>query len=376
MLQNENIIFLTSAPFESYMVRRPHHIGKRLAERNRVINISSRPWTGYQEKSKHGPWESRLFTRLPFTRLGFVQKINRVLYRRYVKQVIKSLNPPPIIFVYGVPNMDLYENLPRKLLVYELTDDIPASHKDDHSKMLVMQSDVEKMLRIADVVFVVSEELYKKASKINSNTYLIRNGVDFEYFAKAWQEEGNIPQELKDIKKPIVGYCGAVSPWVDFNSIRETALKLPEVNFVLIGRIDQRCQKIVDGLREMKNISILGEKPYEMLVNYIRCFDIAIILFIVDEFTVSINPIKLYEYLAAGKPVISTPIPEAKRYAEEGVLSVADNSEGWRESVVKMLQFSKEYKYIERRMEIAKMNSWDSRVEEIKQILGGFLKYG
>jgi hypothetical protein len=139
---------------------------------------------------------------------------------------------------------------------------------------------------------------------------LLRHGVDFEHFASAWKTDLPIPYELADIPKPLVGFFGLVHHWIDVDLISRVAAMRPGYSFVLIGD----CKVDVSNLRRLPNVHLLGRRDYSALPAYCARFDAAILPFMQSAMTVSINPVKMYEYLAAGLPVVSTPLPESSRF--------------------------------------------------------------
>ena len=362
MLSNEIIIITTSGPLRNYMKRRPTHYAEILAIANRVINISSASMKNYLKFKNTRPWEEKIFFRLPGNRYKFVQGLNKWLYSRFLKKVICKLPQKPILWHFFSGDFDLVKNLPNKVSILEICDDTPEFFvKESETYKKVMENE-DRMSRSVDIVFTISDYLREKKKKLRPDIKVVRNGVVFRDFSLVPELGRIVGEELFSVKPPIVGYTGAVSHWLDFNLAELIAEALPDVNFVYIGRISPDQQTIVQRLNLKPNIYFLGERPYESLPHYLKYFDVAQIPFVINKLTFSVNPIKLYEYLAAGLRVVSTPMPEVVRYAEKGIVETAKESREYCRIIQGMLG-EKGRDHIRICQEIAEQNSWRARVE-------------
>jgi len=162
-------------------------------------------------------------------------------------------------------------------------------------------------LRHADVVFATSSVLVQRAATLRTgSTYLFPNGVDFEH----WQEVSNIsvPSAIRHIPHPIVGYFGTISHWIDRDVILELSTQYPLWQFVFIGpRADNG---FLDPVFSRPNCHWLDSQPYEILPGLAAQFDVCWMPFCQTDLTEAINPVKIYEYLALGKPVVAPPFPD------------------------------------------------------------------
>jgi len=173
----------------------------------------------------------------------------------------------------------------------------------------------------ADVVITTSAELASGKGKRRPDVHLVRHGVEYDHFAKAWRCHGPRPANLPDVEQPILGFFGLIHNWVDIALIAEVARRRPQYAFVLIGD----CKVDVSPLRSLDNVHLLGRRPYTDLPDYCRHFDAGLLPFVCGTMTRDVNPIKLREYLAAGLPVVSTPLPEAMRY--KGSVRIAHDAD-------------------------------------------------
>ena len=167
-----------------------------------------------------------------------------------------------------------------------------------------------------------------------------------------------------------MGYVGGIHNWVDVDLIVETAKLLPDAVFVLIGPALKSLQPKFAGAG---NILYLGPKPYSELIRYVSYFKVGIIPFKLNLLNESTNPIKLYEYLGAGLPVVSTSMQEVVSHAEEGIVYIADEPEAFAGKIVEAVAATDNQAYITERLRIAGQNSWASRAELLlEQIDAGF----
>jgi len=179
---------------------------------------------------------------------------------------------------------------------------------DDHSGFEVTHSEMaareEALFAISDLVIATSQLLYSRISKVHKNCTLIPNAGDFEYFNHIPARETG---SLSKLSKPVIGYYGAIAEWFDTNALYHAAIKHPEWSFAMIGHttgVDIR------ELKRLKNVSFLGEKKYSDLPSYLTSFDVCTIPFRRTPLTEATNPVKVFEYLSTGKPVVAASLPE------------------------------------------------------------------
>ncbi|WP_127590124.1 glycosyltransferase [Paenibacillus lautus] len=238
-------------------------------------------------------------------------------------------------------------------IVYDCMDHHGGFSTNDKSMLLLE----EQLLREAELVVTTSQHLYDWAAKYNPATVLIRNAVNSDYFSKPPDE---VLPELESIHQPIIGYYGAISDWFDIQLVESLARSRPEWTFVLIGHTFG-CD--TSGIEELSNVLLLGEKPYRELPAYLHRFQVALIPFKKNELTQATNPVKLYEYLAAGKPVISTELPEVRTVA--GNIVTIANTEVQFEEAIEAALLESENSAIEQRQQFAELNNWGQRYEAL-----------
>jgi len=216
----------------------------------------------------------------------------------------------------------------------------------------------------ADIVVATSEPLLQARRRRRPDTVLVRHGVDYDHFASAWRSKLPMPVDLAGIPKPIFGFFGLIEHWIDCGFLAQVARTRPWYSFVLLG--DAKVD--VSELRALPNVHLLGRKPYQALPAYSAHFDAAMLLFAQNAMTRHVNPVKMREYLAAGLPVISTPLPEANLYAAP--IAVASTPEAFARACDRTLQTN----YSGRAMDISRTvvhETWQKRVEGLATIVMG-----
>ena len=230
------------------------------------------------------------------------------------------------------------------------------------SHMLEPEAELTKK---SDLILATSHLLFDEKSQLNSNCLLVPNGTDFDHFNYS---PGILPDELMDIKKPIIGYYGAMSDWLDTELLYHLASARPNWNFILIGRIESAD---VSRLKTPSNVHLLGEKPYELLPSYLQHFDTCIIPFKKTQLTEATNPVKLFEFLSAGKSVVATDLHEL-RYYHEYVRLVSSVHE-WLEAIELALGDYDRIQ-VEKRINFARQNAWDERMSLIEDAIRSILQ--
>ena len=166
----------------------------------------------------------------------------------------------------------------------------------------------DDMLRRSDLVIASSRLLFEKASRLSRRVILLPNAADFEHFSRC--DDTN---PLAAISRPIIGYYGAISDWFDVDMIRNAAISRPDWQFVLVG---DSFDADLTPLSALSNVHRTGRQPYSGLPAYLHAFDVAVIPFRITPLTLATNPVKFYEYLSAGKPVVAVDLPELQPHKQ------------------------------------------------------------
>jgi glycosyltransferase involved in cell wall biosynthesis len=231
---------------------------------------------------------------------------------------------------------------------------------DDHSgfstnSVKALQTE-EHLIKHADLVVTSSNLLEDKVRVLNPSTVQVKNGTEFEHFS-APKPNGELDHLLG---RPIIGYYGAISDWFDMDIVAHCAKAHPDWHFVLIGATHGADLRSIERL---SNVYLLGEKKYAELPGYLAYFDVCTIPFKLIPLTLATNPVKFYEYLSAGKPVVSVALPELFPYSEDCYL--AKDALEFDALLKQALDERNDSEKMARRTKLAKANSWDSRADAI-----------
>ena len=217
----------------------------------------------------------------------------------------------------------------------------------------------EKLVPAADLVVVTGQRLLDKWAAVNPRTVLARNAADFAHFH---QPPAN--DLLADAPHPIVGYFGAIAEWFDLALMLRLARARPQYTFVLLGGV---FNVPTGELRALPNVYVLGQKPYALMPAYLQHFDACLIPFKVNQITEATDPVKFYEYISQGKPVVATQMPEL--YPYQDLLYIADDHDDFIRKVDLAVR-ENDSALRERRIALARQNTWTERVKVIKDGIG------
>jgi glycosyltransferase involved in cell wall biosynthesis len=200
-------------------------------------------------------------------------------------------------------------------LVYHCVDDLTAQ---PCMPAALIASEEEHLCRAADQVFVTSPELLRTRGAFNPHTRFDPNVADVEHFARARDRQAPVPPELLGLPAgPRLGFVGAVSGYkLDLELLASLAAHRPDAQIVLIGRVGEGDPSTnLEGLADHPNLHLLGARPYGDLPDYLRGFDLALLPCPLNAYTRSMFPMKFFEYVAAGLPVVSTDLPALREYS-------------------------------------------------------------
>jgi glycosyltransferase involved in cell wall biosynthesis len=257
---------------------------------------------------------------IPLPGSSMARAANAQLYRWTLQRELRRLGmrPDPLVWVYTPHVAPLIRTLPRSFLIYHCVDKWSAFEGYDAR---VMEECEAEICAAADLVIASAQDLAERCRRYSSNVHYVPHGVDHAHFARALVASGE-PVDLAPLRRPRVGFFGLIHEWVDLELIGTLADRLP-YEFVLIGAGNQD----MSALLRRPNVHVLGRKPFSTLPDYSRGFDAAIVPFRMTELTVSVNPIKLREYAAAGLPIVSTGLPEVVRCGD--IVRIADDADAW-----------------------------------------------
>jgi len=302
---------------------------------------------------------------LPFPYWRFATWINRHLILSVLEKWIRIMdftNPVIWVFLPTPLSLKVIDTLNSQAVIYYCIDNFRGSSA---SAKKIEKSEI-KLLKMADLVFVTSRELYSYCSVYNDRVSIFPFAVNFEEFEKIRLNRVFSLEELKDIGRPIIGYVGGIHKWIDLGLIKDLAIRFPSYSFVFVGPI----QTDVSVLLKLKNVYFLGKKEHAKIPYFIKNFDICLIPYLVTDYTRNVYPTKLNEYLAMGKPVVSTDLPEISNFNAENdnLILVGKTHEEFIDCIPRVLKDSGTA-IVDRRISSAKGNSWQVRVQEMSGLI-------
>jgi len=288
-------------------------------------------------------------------------------------ELVDQIEGKKIIHIYAADTQCKWEYIEGRLMVgdvvlYEYIDEIHAdiSGREISGELLERHT---KVLRCENVICITSaDKLYRDVERYRTkNTMLVTNGVDINHFTVD-RNSTAIPPEIHDIvakKKPIIGYFGALAKWFDYELILSLAKARPNYEILLIGwNYDQSINHYP--IHDYPNITVIGPIDYQALPQYACWFNVSTIPFRINEVTESTSPIKLFEYMALGHPIVTTDMPECRKYRSA---LVAKSHEEFISLIDVAMQRCDNPDYLRTLVEEAKENSWECKARDIATIL-------
>jgi len=252
--------------------------------------------------------------------------------------------------------------------------DLTSYHIDDEYSFSTVDlpnspEEIDVVRRVGQL-FIHSEMLLEKKGRINPNSMLIPNGVNYSWFATPSSE----PADLANVPHPRIGYTGFVKKQLDWSLLRSLSARHPEWSFVFVGQVSPHTE-ITAAIAEMsarKNVFFLGGKPAAVAATYPQHFDVCIMPYVRNDYTKYIYPLKLHEYLAGGQPIVSTPLPAVRPFSN--VLRLASTEQEWSDSIRESLSAESNQKLRkDARQSVAKEHDWDVLVRRIAHTFGARL---
>jgi glycosyltransferase involved in cell wall biosynthesis len=253
-----------------------------------------------------------------------------------------------IVFVSDIYAVDVLKDIKYSKLVYDCCDEVAefsSSYKE------VATKNENYLIENANVLFCSAKNLYDRLILKNPNVHIVRNAAEYEHFANAVCNNGHG-----------IGFVGAVADWINIDIIQYLAENLPEEQLHIIGPVSVN----VDEIRKLDNVKFYGKQDYANLPELLKNFNVAIAPFKINSLTLSVNPIKFYEYCSAEKITVATRLPELEAY--EPHIFIADTKEEFLEKVKIALAVEDE-NFIMQIKAIGKSNSWEARGKIIDTVL-------
>lgn len=273
--------------------------------------------------------------------------------RVIIDDIVNAENINDYILWYYTPlSLMFSDHLQPRLTIYDCMDELSAFKFADPK----LKETEELLLRKADIVFTGGNNLYEAKKHLHKNIHAFPSSIDKEHFGIARYNLEEYADQL-NIPHPRLGFFGVIDERFDIELIAQAATLKPEWHFILIGPV-VKIDPVI--LPRNSNIHYLGSKTYKELPGYLSGWDIALIPFVINESTRYISPTKTPEYLAAGKPVISTPITDVVQpYGDKGLVHIIQNANELVEKATIELNVQQRDSWLARVDEHLSTNSWD-----------------
>lgn len=376
MLRDQEIVYIGNDWFADNRTS-SHQIARLLAQHNRMLYVEAagqraptaskrdlakilaklkKAWSNPERVTDNVHVYSPLI--VPFHGSALARRINRAALGASIRRACRQVGfKKPILWVILPHYSSIVETVPNAGIVYYVVDEYSAMPGVDPARIREME---RLVLEKANVVFAISEPLVASKGQSNPNTYFSPHGVETTHFARAYYEALARPRELDGIKSPIVGFFGLIEDWLDFELLEYLARERPQYAFVMVGRVARDVSRFA----RLNNVVFLGKKSYEDIPSFLRAFDVCHIPFELSDVILNSSPLKLKEYLAGGKPVVSVAIDEVRKL--DGLVYVATDRESYLAAIDRALAEDSPER-AQARVRAMESESWQSKVETISE---------
>ncbi len=336
-----------------FVFQRPNHLLSRFSKHQRVFFIEEPIFYEGEEKLQIENFNDNLYVITPHLKHGLDASEVQDRQEKFIASLISNMNIQRYFSWYYTPMaLPFTERLTPELVIYDCMDELSA-FKFAPPQLTVLEKELFKK---SDIVFTGGNSIFESKKGEHHNIYSFPSSIDKHHFAAA-RTLKNEPEDQKHIPHPRFGFFGVVDERFDIEMISEAAKARPEWHFVILGPIVK-----VDPahLPQGDNVHYLGGKKYDELPAYIAGWDIALIPFAMNESTRFISPTKTPEYLAAGKPVISTPIRDVVNpYGNNNLVHIVNNATEFIDAAEKELSKKRRTAWLQKVDEFLMYNSWD-----------------
>lgn len=384
--RNINVVYFLRFEWDSSF-RRPYHL--EMSKHCRMLGVEFpvtldlpfRYWSSFKswltQKPKLRQINENLYLYRPFSlvcyylcfRFPFLTSLNRWIVAHSLKPIVKGLNMKDLVVMINHPMMEyVIGTLDEKILCYEVFDEYADEYGLSPGMRRKLQAVEQRILRKAAIVFTSSRLQMENRKAFNDNVYFMPHAVDVEFFAQAFSPETQVPWDVATIPRPRLGFIGNMAQ-VDVKLLVWLMDRHPEWSLFIIGKRDVEPDGVPD-LLTRTNVYYLGFKDYSALPAYLKGLDVGLIPYALDTRTRTVYPNKLNQYLAAGKPVVSTALPELEGLRE--TIRWATTYEEFEAQVI--LSLRNLDVDVDRRLRVAQDNSIANRMREKVQILRDHLR--
>lgn len=358
-LSRKNKILFVSPPF--YLRDVLHHFKKSSLHPSGTIKVNENLWAHVPSKLFPYNYKFKQIDRI----CGYFRKI--AIFRLMRRLKMKD----PILLIWNPDFINEVGKYGEKLVIFYVHDmyaDFTICPKEREA--IIKKED--SLLKMTDIVIATSEKLHDRLARKHKFVIYSPNGVDFELFQQALKKPKHL-SDLEKIPRPRIGYVGAINKKVDIYLLYHLATKYPKWSIVMVGperALGKKEDALKKKLKDLNNVFFLGFKPSVDIPYYIEGLDICLICYKMGGWVPYIYPLKLHEYLACGKPTVGSSIDSLIKFRH--IIGIADTPEEWEFEIKAGLAENDSF-LVERRIRIARENSWDARIEKISKAIQRYI---
>ena len=304
-----------------------------------------------------------------FNKFRWVNRLNQKRQAAFVRRKMceHGFGEETVLWCYSPSSCDIAAHVPHRALVYDCVD--RHSAYKGHIDPVVVDRMERDLAGVADQVFATAVGLAKTLEKVNPTTKMIPNGAAYEIFSRVQTEKGSLPcpEDMKSLKHPVFGFVGMLQECIDYALIEKLAKDRPDATVFLIGRTLPGVD--LSHLRQYPNIVFHGLVPQPELPAYLAQMDVCLNVFRAGALSRDVSPLKFYEYLATGKPVVSTREPlQVEDFAD--VVYIAHDADEFI-AMCDAAATENDPEKVAKRLAYGAQCSWSERVRQIEAVLYG-----
>lgn len=381
----QDFLILSTQDWDALPTRK-HRFARRFAQNgNRVLYVEQQMhWAGWLVDIRHqfsrawrwlsGPrqvepnvWVFTLPIVLPFFQMAaWINRVNNIALLPVLRAQLRRLGfENPVLWVYTPHSADFIGRLGERVAVYECVDDFTSSKGLIHPKVIGRLE--RRLIEAVDLLIVTAQALYDSKREGAARAVLVPNGVEADHFGRAADPSLPVAPALADAPHPLVGYLGTLNYWIDTELLARIAREHPDWTVALVGPHDLLAN--LAPFEGLDNVIMTGRVAYQDVPTYVKAFDVCLNPYVLDGVAEHCSPLKLYEYIATGKPIVSVDMPEAKIF--EDCITIANNADEFVSLVEQAVQ--SDDGRAELRRSKAQEHTWQKRFEAVSAALAGVL---
>jgi glycosyltransferase involved in cell wall biosynthesis len=391
MIEGRDIVCISFVSWDEHWGTPQQHMS-RLARQNRILFVDQpisplslltghrrrrdlvdqlRRWRSQSREVRPNVFVAAPPPTLPLRYHKLGNSINAFIMRRWLRRQTTRLGFRDPIFWNFLPSFPhIGKAVHPSLSVYHCVDDFTAI---PHwwSPASVVRAREAECCRESDVVVCTGRKLVSSRRKHNSNTHFVPEGADVDLFATAMSPDTRMPDDIAALPNKVVGYIGVVDWRLDGELIAMMARRRPDWSFAFVGPVLSGVHAMPE-MEALLNVHFFGNRKIEDLPAYVKKMDVCLIPYILNDYTHHIFPLKLYEYMAAGKPIVASDMEEMRPYAGDE-MTIAHSREEFLATIDDAIANDTPER-ARSRQEAARNESWDHRVEQVSAIIEPMLR--